>query len=270
MSPHPSFSRICIAYSRVSSDDQARDGLSLDAQADRLRAYAVAQGLGSVELQVEARSAKSIARRPVLQAILDDVRGGRVSALLVFKLDRLARNTIEALDLARVLREHDCRLVSLSETLDTGSAFGTFFYTVLAALAQMERDQIAERTRVVLDHMRRQGARLGRAPTGWRKVRGTGGRQDHGPGARPAGPGDPAPHPGAAVVGLLPAGRRRLPERRRGASAAGSVLVQEHGGRDLGASGASGRRPSSGRSPGGVTTVAGGRPRRPQADRAAK
>lgn len=173
----PTLVRRCVAYVRVSTGDQAREGVSLDAQTDRLRAYALAQGLGEVELCSEARTGKSIAHRPALQGLLDDVRAGHVSVVLVFKLNRLARNTIQALELARILQEHDCRLVSLSETIDTGSAFGTFFYTVLAALAQMERDQISENTRMALAHMARQGARLGSAPTGWRKVRGRDGKE---------------------------------------------------------------------------------------------
>ncbi|MBI4861626.1 MAG: recombinase family protein [Candidatus Riflebacteria bacterium] len=92
-------------------------------------------------------------------------------------MGRLARHTVEALELAQLLREPGCRLVGLSETIDTGSAFGTFFYTVLAALDQMERDQIAERTRMALAHRAAQGARLGAAPTGWRKVRGRDGKE---------------------------------------------------------------------------------------------
>src|SRR5262249_41191256 len=141
-----------------------------------LRAYAVAQGLGEIEVRLEARSGKKLAKRPVMQAILAEVKARRVSALLVFKLDRLARNTIEALERANILRNCDCRLISLSETIDTGSAFGTFFFTVLAALGQMERDQIAERTTMALRHMRAKGARLGSAPTGWKKVAGPDGR----------------------------------------------------------------------------------------------
>lgn len=167
----------CIALARVSTDGQERDGISLDAQSDRLRSYAAAQGLGDVEVRLETRSGKRLDKRPVMQAILEEVRAGQVCALLVFKLDRLARNTVEALELAQLLQKHGCRLVSLSETIDTGSAFGTFFYTVLAALAQMERDQIAERTRMALAHKVRQGARLGAAPTGWHKVRGRDGKQ---------------------------------------------------------------------------------------------
>lgn len=167
----------CIALARVSTDDQAREGISLEAQSDRLRAYATAQGLGSVEVRLEAKSGKRLDKRPVLQAILEEIQAGDVTALLVFKLDRLARNTVEALALAQLLQKHGCRLVSLSETIDTGSAFGTFFYTVLAALAQMERDQLAERTRMALAHKIKQGARLGAAPTGWRKVTGADGKE---------------------------------------------------------------------------------------------
>jgi site-specific DNA recombinase len=159
-----------IGYVRVSTEDQAREGVSLEAQEARLRAYAVAQGLGEIEVRVEAgRSAKSIEGRPVLQSILEAIARGEVRALLVLKLDRLARNVRDALDIADLCRGKGTRLVSLSETIDTGSAMGEFTFTLLAALAALERRQIGERTKMALTHKKSRRESYAPTPLGFRR-----------------------------------------------------------------------------------------------------
>lgn len=168
--------RISVAYVRVSTDQQASEGISLEAQEARLRAAAVAKGITDLEVRVESKSAKSISGRPVLTRTLQDIEAGRVSSLLVFKLDRLTRNTVETLELVERLERYTCKLISLSEDIDTSSATGRFFLTVLAALGQMEREQLGERTRMALAHKIANGAKLGRAPTGYRKAKGADGK----------------------------------------------------------------------------------------------
>src|SRR5687767_2220276 len=90
--PAQGAARHAVAYVRVSSEQQRDEGVSLEAQEARLRAAATAQGIERLEVRVESKSAKSISGRPVLSQLLEEVRAGKVSALLVFKLDRLARN----------------------------------------------------------------------------------------------------------------------------------------------------------------------------------
>lgn len=112
--------------------------------------------------------------RPGLLRALGAVRGGAADGLLVLKLDRLSRSTRDVLDLVDETRRDGWRLVSVSEHLDTGTAAGRLVVTVLAALSQMEREQVGERTRFALAAVARQGrARSRFTPFGWRTAAGS-------------------------------------------------------------------------------------------------
>ena len=91
----------------------------------------------------------------------------RAGALIVYKLDRLARNTIDALEIASTIEKCGATLHSLTEKLDTSTATGKFFFTLLASLAEMERGIIAERTAAAHAFKRSKGEVTGHAPFGW-------------------------------------------------------------------------------------------------------
>jgi site-specific DNA recombinase len=157
-----------VAYIRVSTDGQAADGISLDAQAAKIEAYCALNDLPLLETYTDAGiSAKRADNRPALQDALQAIREGRANALVVYKLDRLARCTIDALEIAQQLDRHGASLHSLNEKLDTGSAMGRFFFTLVASLAEMERGIIAERTAAAHAHKRSKGQATGHAPFGW-------------------------------------------------------------------------------------------------------
>lgn len=165
-----------VGYARVSTEEQARQGVSLDAQKHRLEAYAVAHGaeLISVEMDEGVGGKVSAERRPGLAKALSAVRRGQADGLLVLKLDRLSRSTRDVLDLVDETRRDGWRLVAVSEHLDTATAAGRLVVTVLAALAEMEREQIGERTRFALEAIARDGrARSHRTPFGWRTATGS-------------------------------------------------------------------------------------------------
>lgn len=147
-------------YIRVSTDEQAETGVSLDAQRAKIAAYCVANDLDLADVFVDAGiSAKRVDTRPALLAALTVAKRG--DALVVVKLDRLARNTVDALTLADDLDRRSVALHSISEKLDTQSATGRFFFTLLASLAEMERRQIGERTAMAMRHKRERGEYTG-------------------------------------------------------------------------------------------------------------
>jgi site-specific DNA recombinase len=151
-----------IGYVRVSTDEQATEGVSLAAQRAKIEAYAVCADLELVAIVEDAGiSGKKTANRPGLQKALSMLEDGAADALVVFKLDRLSRSTRDVLDLADAAARESWALHSLSERLDTSSAAGRFVLTILAALAEMERAQIGERTAAALSHIRSTGRKTG-------------------------------------------------------------------------------------------------------------
>ncbi len=158
-----------LGYCRVSTDEQAREGVSLEAQQARIREFCERQGLSLADVLVDAGESAKTLDRPALQALLARVRAGDVGAVIVTKLDRLSRHTRDLLALVEdVLRPNGVELVSLSEQLDTRTPAGVLMLTMLGAVAQMEREQIGERTRAALAYKRARGERLGTTPLGFR------------------------------------------------------------------------------------------------------
>lgn len=143
-----------IGYVRVSTEDQAEHGVSLDAQRAKIAAYCTANDLDLAEIFEDAGiSGKRADTRPGLQSALESCRRN-ATALVVVKLDRLARNTVDALSIADTLDRRGVALHSIAEKIDTQSATGRFFFTLLASLAEMERRQIGERTAMAMRHKR--------------------------------------------------------------------------------------------------------------------
>jgi site-specific DNA recombinase len=151
-----------VGYIRVSTEEQSREGVSLEMQAAKIRQYAELNDLALVEIIEDAGiSGKSIKARPGIQSILGMVKGRQTEAVICYKLDRLARNTIECLEMAKIMDKAGVALHSISEKLDTQSALGRFFFTLIASLAEMERGIISERTAAALQQKRRNGEKTG-------------------------------------------------------------------------------------------------------------
>lgn len=161
-----------VGYVRVSTEQQADGGISLEAQRKRLEGYASLYELELVEIVVDAGvSAKSL-DRPGLRKVMAMLDEGEVDGVLVAKLDRLTRSVRDLGELLdRYFREGRAALLSVAENVDTRTAGGRLVLIVLGSVAQWEREAIGERTRDALSHLKREGVRLGGEALGWTRER---------------------------------------------------------------------------------------------------
>ena len=156
-----------IGYVRVSTADQRDNGVSLDAQRERIERWCAADGYRLVEVFEDAGiSGKRADNRPGLQLALERVCQTKGAALIVYSLSRLARSTKDAIGIAERLDKAGADLVSLSEKIDTTSAAGKMVFRMLAVLAEFERDLVSERTRSAMAVKRANGKRIGTVPYG--------------------------------------------------------------------------------------------------------
>jgi site-specific DNA recombinase len=159
-----------FGYCRVSTADQANEGVSLEAQRSRILAWAKERGhaVEEADIFVDAGlSGKRADNRPALQTALNSVCKA-AGVLVVYSLSRLARSTQDTLAISTRLEKSGADLVSLSEQLDTTTASGKMLFRLLAVLAEFERDLISERTKTALHHKRTKGERIGQIPFGSR------------------------------------------------------------------------------------------------------
>lgn len=160
-----------IGYIRVSTEKQADHGVSMEAQAEKLNAYAMLYDIELVDMVIEQGSAKCL-QREGLQSVLARLEAGEAEALIVVKLDRLTRSVA---DLGRLVDTYfqQFALLSVGEQIDTRSAAGRLVLNVLASVSQWEREVIGERTSAAMQHMRNQNKYTGgKAPYGYNLVNG--------------------------------------------------------------------------------------------------
>ncbi len=144
--------RVAI-YTRVSTEDQAKEGFSLDAQLDKLRSYCKARDwvMGGEYID-DGHSGRTI-KRPAYIRMMDEM--DKWDTLLVIKMDRIHRNSKNFMLMMEHLKKEEKEFVSMTESLDTSTAMGRFVMDIIQRIAQLESEQIGERVYVGMEQKAR-------------------------------------------------------------------------------------------------------------------
>ena len=162
-----------IGYTRVSTMEQAKEGVSLDAQSERIKAFSKAKGWQLLDIiQDKGYSGKDL-NRPGIQELINMCKKGTTDIVIVFKVDRLTRQQKSLWSLLEDVFEPNIGFVSVTEPFDTTSATGKAFLGMIGVFSQMEGELIAERTREGLKHKKEKGEWISRPPVGF-KINGKG------------------------------------------------------------------------------------------------
>ena len=157
-------------YIRVSTDAQFEEGYSVDAQKEMLSAYCISKGWKTYEFYIDGGFTGSNIERPAMQRMIDDVKQGKIAAVVVYKLDRLSRSQKDTLYLIEdVFNPAGAAFTSLNENLDTATPMGRAMLGIMSAFAQLERETIRERTRMGMKERVKEGLWMGggRTPFGY-------------------------------------------------------------------------------------------------------
>ena len=157
-------------YPRVSTDDQVREGFSLDEQEKEMKKLCMYKNYQIYKVyREEGVSAKNM-NRPKFQEMMQDLKDGKINRIIVYKLDRLTRSIQDLEVICKLIEKYHCSLDSVSEEINTDTAMGVFFIRMTTILAQLEIERTSERTKFGLKGAAKNGHFCGKAPIGYRKV----------------------------------------------------------------------------------------------------
>lgn len=144
-------------YIRVSTEEQVKEGYSIQAQRNKLEAYCISQGWDIMGFYIDEGISAKDTERPELQRMIKHIEQGVIECVLVYRLDRLTRSVLDLYNLLDIFEKHHCKFKSATEVYDTTTAIGRMFITIVAALAQWERENLGERVKMGMQEKARQG-----------------------------------------------------------------------------------------------------------------
>ena len=157
-------------YIRVSTEDQAREGFSLGEQEEKLLQLCNFKDLEVYKVYRDAGiSAKDMEHRPQFQAMLQDMKEGKINYIVAYKLDRITRSVRDLEELISVLEQYNCFLLCDRDDVNTSTANGRFFVRMLTVLSQLEIEIVSERTKFGLNGAIKSGHIPGQRPFGYTK-----------------------------------------------------------------------------------------------------
>ncbi len=154
-------------YVRVSTEEQAKEGISLDAQIDRCRAFCIARGWKVHKIYTDAGYSAGTLNRPALCSLLEDVQRKEINILLVYKIDRFSRKLKDLISSLEDLKRQGVNFTSVTEQIDTTTAMGEAFFQIIGVFAQLERGMVKERVEMAFSKKIASGEVLSRAPLGY-------------------------------------------------------------------------------------------------------
>ena len=157
-------------YPRVSTEDQFRNGHSLDEQKERMLKLCDYKNYEVYKVYEDAGISAKNMNRPAFQEMIQDIKDGKINKIIVYKLDRLTRSIKDLEEICTFLEENNCSLESMCEDINTSTANGKFFIRMLTILAQLEIERTSERTKFGMVGAVKKGHFVGRPPIGYDKV----------------------------------------------------------------------------------------------------
>lgn len=154
-------------YSRVSTEEQAKEGLSVDAQIDKCESYCKARGWEVFKVYKDAGFSAGSLDRPALELLLRDAQEKKFNIILVYKIDRFSRKLKDLITILEDLKTKGINFTSVTEQIDTTSAMGEAFFQIIGVFAQLERGMVKERVQLSFDRKINLGEALYRAPLGY-------------------------------------------------------------------------------------------------------
>lgn len=150
--------KIVGIYVRVSTEEQALNGFSINAQIEKLSSYCKLKNWEIFDVYKDSGiSGKNIEDRIELKRLINDIKNNKVKNVLVYKIDRLTRSTKDLIELVELFNKYNCSFNSFTENIDTLSPTGRMFIKIIGIFAEFERENIVERVKLGLERKVREG-----------------------------------------------------------------------------------------------------------------